>query len=111
MDRRIVHATFENIDFAEDAIRNIKNKVLLSGHSISLLKQNHTQKPKIILPIRPLSNSDRAEQTHGNLLPIIESGDTQPSGECVLKLSVSPEDSKTVAGNLYNLHGYHVNIF
>ncbi|MBE6915056.1 MAG: hypothetical protein E7471_00255 [Ruminococcaceae bacterium] len=111
MESKVVQATFENIDFAEDAIRNIKHQTTLSDHSISLLKQNHARKTKIILPIRPLSNSDLDEQMHSNLLPIIEVDGPKTSGECQLRLSLPAKDAKAVSGRLYNLHGYHVSMF
>ncbi len=110
MESAIVQATFESIDFAENAIRTIKTKTTISDHSISLVKQNHARKTKIILPIRPLSNSDLDEQMHSNLLPIIEVDGPKTSGECELRLSLPAKNAKAVSGQLYNLHGYHVTI-
>lgn len=110
MENSIVQATFENIDFAENAMRNVKHQTTLSDYSISLLKQNYVRKPKIILPIRPLSNSDLDEQMHSNLLPIIETDAPYFPGECQLKLTLPTKDAKTVSASLYNSHGYHISI-
>ena len=99
---------FSNPDEAENAFKKIQKDIPFCRYSIESTKKKKMNTRNYLAPIYPLTDADRAEQTHGNLLPIFKEETTHFGGEVRLKLALNASHAKWAESRLVNLHGYGI---
>ena len=104
----IVSATFDSMEEARQAVDGIKSKFQVLDLKLESVTPRETSF-SFLAPLYLFGDADRAEQTHGNLIPPIVTGMANRSGKTRVKLMLNAHETAAVQSDLRN-NGHSVSI-